>query len=97
MFLVKNTREEKGRKKKWRISDIFSDLQRLTAPVTNWIKGQWRFSSPLQGFLVVPLSEAFSFLSFFCGILGISVFLTTIAGSKIMQHVVRALKAKHVT
>ena len=47
-----------------RISDIFADLQRLTAPVTNGIKGQWRFSALLQGFLVVLLSEAFSFLFF---------------------------------
>ena len=66
-----------------RISDIFADLQRLTAPVTNGIKGQWRFSALLQGFLVVLLSEAFSFLFSPLGILGISVLLTTIVGLKL--------------
>jgi len=56
MFLVKNRGgKEEGEK---RISDIFADLQRLT----NGIKGQWRFSGLLRGFLVVLLSEAFFFI-----------------------------------
>lgn len=51
-------KKRKGEKK--RTSDIFADLQRGT----NGIKDQWRLSALLWGFLVVLLSEAFSFLFF---------------------------------
>lgn len=56
MFLVKN-REEKKRGEKWRISDIFTDLQRPLSPLTSGIKGQWKFSALLNDFVVVLLCE----------------------------------------
>lgn len=90
MFLVKKLREEKKRGRKKRISDIFSDLQRLTAPVTNWIKGQWRFSALLWHFLVVLLSKAMSFLLYFLWYIMDKCLSEYSCGLKIMLHAVKA-------
>lgn len=77
----KKRRGKEEGEKKLRISDIFAEPSKATAPLTDRIKGRWRFSALLQAFFVVLLSEVFSFI-FSCNILRISVLLTTIVGSK---------------
>lgn len=77
----KKTQRKRRGEKKLRISDIFAEPSKATAPLTDRIKGRWRFSALLQAFFVVLLSEVFSFI-FSCNILRISVLLTTIVGSK---------------